>query len=182
MEDKLIIKKIKKRKEQGLEMLVNVYGGYILAIIRQNLYNLSNYEEECMDDVLMAIWNNIESFDESKNTFKNWIASVTRYKSIDYKRRYIRSLEEMEFDFNSIKDKQVIEEGILKEELRKELESLLDNLKPRDKELFIKHYLEDKKVEELSNEMGIKTDVIYNRLSRGRTKLRKLFGGVLREV
>lgn len=182
MEDKLIIKKIKRRKEQGIELLVDAYGGYILAIIRQNLYNLSSYEEECMDDVLMAIWDNIDRFDKSKNTFKNWIASVTRYKSIDYKRKYIRSLQEEEFDFNSIKDKQVVEEDILNEELRQEVESLLDNLKPRDKELFIKHYLEEKNIEELSNEMGVKTDVIYNRLSRGRTKLRKLFGGVLREV
>lgn len=182
MEDKLIIKNIKRKKEQGLEMLVNVYGGFILAIIRQNLYNLNYYEEECMDDVLMAVWNNIDRFDESKNTFKNWIASVTRYKAIDYKRKYIKSLAMEEVNLNSVKDKGYVEENILRKELCEEINTLLDTLKPRDKELFVKHYLEDKKVEELSNELGVKTHVIYNRLSRGRTKLREIFSGVLREV
>lgn len=177
MDDKLIIKRIEKRKEHGLEMLVNKYGGFITTIIRQNLNNLGTYEDECMDDVLLSIWNNIDRFDESKNTFKNWIASVTRYKVIDYKRKYIKTLYEDEFNLHNLKDNSVVEENILNEELREDIESLLANLKPRDKDLFIKHYLEEKDINYLSKEMGVKPEVVYNRLSRGRSKLRKLFAG-----
>ncbi|MGL5087161.1 MAG: sigma-70 family RNA polymerase sigma factor [Clostridium sp.] len=177
MEDKLIIKSIKRKNESGLEMLVNIYGGFIMAIIRQNSYNLGSYEDECMDDVLLSIWNNIDKYDQSKNSFKNWIASVTRYKVIDYKRKYIKILNEDEIGLHHLKDNLVVEENILKKELRMEIESLLDNLKPRDKELFIRHYLEEEELDYLSKDMGIKTEVLYNRLSRGRLKLRKLFVG-----
>lgn len=174
MDDKFIIKNIKRKKECGLEMLVNVYGGFIATIIRQNLNNLDRYEDECIDDVLLSIWNNINRFDESKNTFKNWIASITRYRIIDYKRKYIKTLNLEEVDINKLKDNSTIEDGLLKKELRDEIENLLSNLNPRDKDIFIKHYLEDKDIKILAKEMGVKTDNIYNRLSRGRKKLRVL--------
>lgn len=175
MEDELIIKNIKGKKEKGIELLVNFYGGFILTIIRQKLHNLNDYEDECMNDVLLAVWNNIDQFDSSKNTFKNWIASITKYKAIDYKRKYIKYLENKELDLNNAVDDFVIDEDILKKEVREELEELLSCLKPKDKELFIKHYLEDKKIAELSKEMNVKSEVLYNRLSRNRVKLRKLF-------
>lgn len=181
MEDKLIIKKIKRKNEKGLEGLIDKYGGFIKAIIRQKLYDLSNYEEECMDDVLMSIWNNIHRFDEKKNTFKNWIASVTRYRIIDYNRKYLRNreyistLDSEETHEKHLIDKAKVDENILTREFRNEIEDLLDNLKPRDKELFIKHYLEDKTVDNISKEMGVKSEATYNRLSRGRIKLRKIF-------
>ncbi|MGL4655464.1 MAG: sigma-70 family RNA polymerase sigma factor [Sarcina sp.] len=180
MEDKLIIKNIKRKKECGLEMLIDAYGLFIRTIIRQKLYNLSADEDECLDDVLMCIWNNINSFDEKKNTFKNWVASVTRYKVIDYNRKYLKSRDYIKIsstdnDIENIKDSRAkVDKKLLENELRDEINNLLDNLKLRDKELFIRHYLEEKSVEHISKETGEKTENIYNRLSRGREKLRKI--------
>ncbi|MGL5069343.1 MAG: sigma-70 family RNA polymerase sigma factor [Sarcina sp.] len=180
MEEKLIIKNIKRRKETGLEMFIDSYGMFIRTIIRQKLYNLSACEDECLDDVLMCVWNNIESFDDRKNTFKNWVASVTRYKVIDYNRKYLKSRDYIkysneEFNGDEVKDsKALIDTNLLNKELREEIDDLLDNLKPKDKELFIKHYLEDKTVDNLAKETGMKSENIYNRLSRGRNKLRKI--------
>ncbi|MGL4761084.1 MAG: sigma-70 family RNA polymerase sigma factor [Sarcina sp.] len=180
MEEKLIIKNIKRRKETGLEIFIDSYGMFIRTIIRQKLYNLSACEDECLDDVLMCVWNNIESFDDRKNTFKNWVASVTRYKVIDYNRKYLKSRDYIKYgneEFNGyeVKDsKALIDTNLLNEELREEIDDLLDNLKPKDKELFIKHYLEDKTVDSLAKETGMKSENIYNRLSRGRNKLRKI--------
>ena len=63
-----MIKYIKKKKEKGMELLIDNYRGIITAIIRKHLGVLINYEDECVDDVLMSIWNNIKRFDNSKNT------------------------------------------------------------------------------------------------------------------
>lgn len=82
----MMIKYIKKKKEKGMELLIDNYRGIITAVVRRYLGVLTNYEEECVDDVLMSVWNNIKSFDKSKNTFKNWICSVSKYKAIDYKK------------------------------------------------------------------------------------------------
>ena len=89
MEDKIIIKYIKKKKEEGLRLLIEAYGDYINTIVKNNLKDLSYYQEECINDILLSIWNNIDSYDKDKNTLKNWIGVISKYKTIDYKRKYL---------------------------------------------------------------------------------------------
>lgn len=55
MEDKIIIKYIKNKKEEGLRLLIEKYGDYINTIVRNNLKDLSYYQEECMNDILLSI-------------------------------------------------------------------------------------------------------------------------------
>lgn len=83
MEDKIIIKYLKKRKEKGIDMLLQSYGGLITSIVRKQLHDLENYHDECIDDILLAIWDNISTFD-NKGSFKSWIGSICKYKTIDY--------------------------------------------------------------------------------------------------
>ena len=52
---------------------------------------------------------------------------------------------------------------------------MLGCLKKDDRSLFIKLYIEDKKIEEVTKETGMSRDVIYNRLSRGKGKIKNLF-------
>ena len=40
------------------------------SIIQKHLASFEDVQEECMDDVLLAIWNHIEKYDEEKNTLK----------------------------------------------------------------------------------------------------------------
>lgn len=51
-----------------MELLIDNYRGIITAIVRKHLGVLINHEDECIDDVLMSIWNNIKRFGSSKNT------------------------------------------------------------------------------------------------------------------
>ena len=55
------------------------------------------------------------------------------------------------------------------------MERMLDSLKPVDRELFIRLYVEEQSMEEVSRETGIKKEVIYNRLSRSKRKLRRQY-------
>ena len=52
---------------------------------------------------------------------------------------------------------------------------ILNCLKKEDREIFIKLYIEEKEIEDISLDTGLKKDVIYNRLSRGRRKMRNIF-------
>lgn len=174
MEDSLIIKYIKNRKEEGLDMLIDKYSPIIKGVTRKYLFNLREYEEECLNDILLSIWNNIESFDAKKNTFRNWIISVSKYKAIDYKRKYLKELENLEIDLNLIRDSRSVETDILREELQEDVYALLKNLNHKDREVFIKYYIEELELKKISKVMNIKESTLYNRLSRGRKKLRKL--------
>lgn len=66
-------------------------------------------------------------------------------------------------------------ERLIDQELSDELEKMLRCLKPLDRQLFLKLYVEEKSVSQVSQETGMESSVIYNRISRGRKKIRKNF-------
>lgn len=177
MEDNIIIKYISQKNEEGLELLIERYGGLIVSIVRKHLLDFEDMHEECVDDILLAIWNNVKGFDEEKNTFKNWIGAISKYKAIDFKRKALKRPIEEEIQENYIESTVSIEENLLLEELRDEVKDIMENLPSKDREIFRRYYLEEKDMFEIGRELFLKPSVIYNRLSRGRKKLKSLFKG-----
>lgn len=165
---------LKSGNEKALEFVINVYGGLLKSIIRKHLTEFQSFQDDCLNDVFLAIWINICFFDESKNSFQNWICGIAKYKSIDYKRKYGKELKFSEISTLEIKDDKKCIDNISDKELSAEWESLLTCLKKEDRELFLKRYIEEIDIEELSQKAGIKKQNIYNKLSRVKTKLRNL--------
>lgn len=172
-----VVQHLKKRNEKALDFIISNYGGLMKSIVKKHLYQLEHVQDDCMNDILLAVWDNIDKFCEEKNTFKNWLAAIAKYKSIDYKRKYLRLLEQESIDEKNLESALTVDKRIIENELSYEFESLLNNLSKEDKELFIKYYVEEKDVDSIVREVGIKSSVIYNRLSRGRRKLRSIFTG-----
>ncbi len=171
--EKNYIKQLRLHNEKALAYVIDEYGGLIMSVIRKHLFYLPEKQEECFDDVLLKIWQNIESFDENKSTFRNWAAAVAKYQAIDYLRSYRKELQTV-----NIEDAVIVQEdhalaGMIEKEIDSEVEKMLECLKPQDRELFYKLYVEEKSMKQISCETGIKQEVIYNRLSRGRKKLRR---------
>ncbi len=169
MQDKLLIKYIKKKNPKGMDMLIDNYGGIITSVVRNHLGILINYEEECVNDVLLSIWQSIEGYDKDKNTFKNWICAIAKYKSINYRKKYLTKYEQTEIN-NEI---YYIDKDLIKLEINEDVEDILRCLNSKDKELFIKYYIEGYELEEIAKENQTNVTNLYSRLSRGRKKIKK---------
>lgn len=165
---------LKTKNEKALDYVIDTYGWIIKSVIKKHLYNLQSVQDECINDVLLGLWNNIDKFDENKSEFKNWIAGIAKFKAIDYKRKYLRELDNENVDDLNITVDDSINE-LLKNELSLEMQEMMNSLKEKDRELFYKLYVEEIEVDKVSQETGIKRDVIYNRVSRGKKKLRDIF-------
>ncbi len=129
--------------------------------------------EECLNDVLLNIWEHIDSFDEKRNSFKNWAAAIARYRAVDYLRKYRQKIQQIDIEEVEIAKEDAVLEGLLEQEAYRELKGLLKCLKEKDRSLFWKLYVEEKSMEEISRETGMDKTVIYNRISRGRRLIRK---------
>ena len=70
MQDKLIIKYIKKKKEVGMELLIDNYRGIVTSVVRKHLGVLINYEEECIDDVLYQYGTTLKALMKTKTNLK----------------------------------------------------------------------------------------------------------------
>lgn len=166
---------LRRKDEKALDYVVDIYGGIIKGVVKSYLYNLQSIQDECINDVFLGIWNNIECFDPERSTFKNWIIGIAKFKSIDYKRKYLKHIEYENID-NMNLAKEDFSEELIKDELSKEVEEMIGCLKEKDKQLFYKLYVEQKQVDEVSDDLGIKREIIYNRLSRAKKKIKELFG------
>lgn len=165
--DENFIPLLKKRNQAALYYAMQTYGGLVKSIIRRHL---QEEYEECMDDVFLSVWENISRFDPNKNSFKNWIAAIAKYKSIDYLRKARLFSEEIKED-TALSES--AEDAVLRMELQKDFQDILSVLPPEDREMFIAVYIEQEKPSAVAARHGIRTSALYNRLSRGKVKLRK---------
>ena len=86
--DREIVEGIKRKDENAFNILVDIYGGVIKSIVIYHMRGFLEYTDECINDVLLSVWNNIESYDSEKNSLKNWLGAIAKYKCIDYKKKY----------------------------------------------------------------------------------------------
>lgn len=161
------------KNEDALMYVIDEYGGLIKAVIRKNMSCLNGKQEECFNDVLLSVWEHIASFQPDKNSFKNWIAAIAKYKSIDYMRKHKYETDKIVYDEMENYELQSEDRlAILDNEISARTEELLSILKPQDREILIRIYANEEPVEQVSQELNIEKSVIYNRISRAKKKLR----------
>lgn len=163
-----MVEKIARRDEDAFGELLRLYAPLIKSIVRYHLKMLPMWQEDCINDVYFSLWQNITRFNPEKNSLKNWIGAVAKYRAIDYKRKYVvtETFEEAGFE----------DKAFLRRETEEETRELLSNLSEEDREIFVRRYIMDEDVGRISRALGKKSSAVYNRLSRGRRKLREIYG------
>lgn len=175
MNEENFITQLRLHNEEALEFVCMRYGGMIQAIVAKRLFYLKDMEEDCVNDILFAVWEHIDSYDEGKNTFANWLAAISRYKCIDYLRRRPGPQTHLPIEAAESVEEGSLLDRMIQRELSEQMESMLSCLKETDRELFLRLYVEEQELEQVSQDLGMEKPVIYNRISRARKKLRRLF-------
>ena len=83
--EKNYIRQLQLHNEKALMYVIDEYGGLLMAIIRKHLFRLPEKQEECFNDVLLKVWQNISEFDENLRTGRqplHGIAPLIIYASI----------------------------------------------------------------------------------------------------
>lgn len=167
------IVQIQQKNEDALGFVIQQYGWIIKTVAKKHLQQQPELTDECINDVLLAVWQHIASFDRSKSSFENWLAGVSRYKAIDCKRKYLKRIkeeplytaEETADATNSLRR--------LEEEINEEMREMLACLNKQDRGIFERMFWKGESVKEISASMGMKETAVYNHVSRGKKKLRK---------
>ncbi len=173
MNELTLINKIKHRDEEGLYEFIDRYGGIMKSVVAKILWQYPHLWDDAMNDAMLCIWENINSFDPSRSSFKNWCATVSKYRAIDILRVESRHKTESLEDLNVFDDSSI--DGNL------EVEEVLNALPPRDAEIFRSIFIEGNDYETTGEKLGMKTNTVYSRVSRGRKLLKKRRGDILNE-
>jgi RNA polymerase sigma-70 factor (ECF subfamily) len=80
----------------ALELAFDRYGGLAFGLAMRSLGDRGR-AEEVVQDVFLKAWDNFESFDESRGSFRTWLLTMVRNRSIDSLRgRWRRQRDESE--------------------------------------------------------------------------------------
>lgn len=160
MNERKLIKKIKKKDEKALVIFIDSYGKIIKGAISPILISHRELMDEALNDAVLAIWENIDSYDPKRSSFKNWCAGIGKYKAIDLLRKEIRH---QSVSLDKLGDKGKSDYIDLDER-----EEILSYLSPEDKILFEKLFIEGYSYDDIAKEEGVSKNALYNRVSRGR--------------
>lgn len=167
---------MKKRREEGILYVIETYGGLLSAIVRKRLFTAPDRVEECMNDIFLGIWRNIDCFDETKGSFEGWAAGVARLQAIDTLRKMKREFQTVPIEDIEIPQEDTAFRELTQQELSKETEEILGCLSEKDQELFRWIFIDEEEPEAAGKALGISRDNVYVRIFRGKQKIRGKFG------
>ncbi len=181
MEDEKILCLIRQNKEKGLEELQKKYHYFIEYLLWGVLGKYPQDMEECLNDIMLKLWNNLKSYDSNKASLKTYITHIVRNTAIDRIRKinrdesYIdKNMDMMQENFRENGSSKSAEEIVFTREDKQILIAELEKLSTLDKEIFLRKYYYLQRVEQIASEMNRSEKSIEGKLSRIRKKLKKI--------
>ncbi|EEV38676.2 sigma-70 family RNA polymerase sigma factor [Enterococcus casseliflavus EC20] len=169
MQDEEIIERIKKKDYAGLEELLAVYGDSMLRTIHSVLSQPHEVSErqDVANEVFYEVWQKIAAYQPERSRLITWLLLISRSRAIDHKRKLNkRSLEEKPVDDQEL----AIEESPLTKET---FLGFIENLEALDQRIFLLYYFYQESPETIAEQTDLNVSAIYNRLSRGRKRLKE---------
>lgn len=168
------IKELKNKNPKAMDFLVDNYSNLIFKVVISVLGSDKREESmECVNDVLLKVWEKIHYHDENKSKFSSWLIAVSKYNAIDYKRKFYKTDTQCNIDEIMLADERVIEEQLLHSESKEEILKAIKELGSPDKDIFIRKYFMGESLTEIGEKLNLSRSAVNNRLFRGRKLLKE---------
>lgn len=180
------------RETRALEALIRRFSREMSYFIRLVLDGVGTPQdaEECANDLFVAVWQEIESFDPARGSLRTWLTMRAKYIALDRRRQVQRrqvavmSLHSSEQSggSNGARSPEIAPmllaehnmEGMLEQrERREELRAALESLPELDRYLVYMRYFRLASTEEICAKTKLSRHAIDTRLWRARKALRE---------
>lgn len=87
-----LAQRIRERNPEALETLITRYSREVFYFIRLVLdgVGVAQDAEECVNDLFVAVWQEIDSFDPGRGTLRTWLTMRAKYIALDRRRQLCR--------------------------------------------------------------------------------------------
>jgi RNA polymerase sigma factor (sigma-70 family) len=193
--DEALYKGLVAREARALEALIRRYSremSYFIRIVLEGVGTLQD-AEECANDLFIAAWREIDSYDPARASLRTWLTMRAKYIALD-KRRQVQRRHAGVISLDGERKQSSGEsngsevpalylsdnsmEGLVEQqERREELEGALNELNSLDRRLVLMRYFQLTPTEQICAETGLTRQAIDTRLWRARKVLRDTLGG-----
>ena len=164
---------IRARNGDGMDALLLYFAPLIRYVVEPIAGEAE--AEDCVHDAAMRAWERIDSFDESKGSFKAWLTAIARNAALD-RARMRKRMEAGELDESIPDTAPTAEELLIKKERRQALLKALEGLHLWEKELFYRKYYYMQPTVQIAAELGMTERAVEGRLYRVKKKLAERLG------
>ena len=183
--DRKIIKLLKKSPEDGIKMVIDVYGSAVNTICKNILINLNSEDiEDAISDTFFKLWKNVDNFNVEKNkSLKSYIYAIARNTCFDKLKSFNCNTSLFDVDENDLGIDVNMEDEYSKLHNKKIIKTTLDNFKEPDRSIFILRYFYFEKVKVIASKLNLSEKKVENILYRSKTKLKEelIKGGIIYE-
>ena len=90
--DEDLVQRLHERDPEALETLISRYSREVFYFIRLVLdgVGVAQDAEECVNDLFVAVWQEIDSFDPGRGTLRTWLTMRAKYIALDRRRQLCR--------------------------------------------------------------------------------------------
>jgi RNA polymerase sigma-70 factor (ECF subfamily) len=173
-----IIKAVLDGDTESFRLLVQRYQKPIIRMIA-NLINDRHICEDVAQEVFLAAYKKLPSFDPARSSFSTWLFTIARNKSINVmKKRRIPSIGNPpeDPDFSEPVD------SLIRDELFIELDKALKSLNPGHRRALVLAEFENLPYEQIAQIEGVRIGTIKSRINRAKHRLRMVLDGIDRDI
>ena len=90
--DEDLVQRLQQHDPEALETLISRYSREIFYFIRLVLdgVGVAQDAEECVNDLFVAVWQEIGTFDSGRGTLRTWLTMRAKYIALDRRRQLVR--------------------------------------------------------------------------------------------
>ena len=167
-EDACIIRAVLEGDTESFRLLVQRYQKPVIRMIA-NLINDRHICEDIAQEVFLAAYKKLQSFNPARSSFSTWLLTIAKNKSINaMKKKRILSVSNPPEnpDFSEPAD------SLIRDELFIKLDRALQSLNPGHKRALVLAEFENLPYEQIAQIEGVRIGTIKSRISRAKRRLK----------
>jgi len=176
--ESLLLQRLKAGEEGAFNEIYNFYAPSLTSFAAARLTSLDE-ANDIIHDLFVHLWQDREhiTINVSLGAF---LFTAIRYRIIDHirknstKKRYAEAIAKL-----PIHDQEETENKIFEKELRERLDTAINQLSPRTREVFKLSRFEHLSVKEIAEQMNVSEQTVKNQLTTALAQLRTVLGKVM---
>jgi RNA polymerase sigma-70 factor (ECF subfamily) len=144
--------------DESMRALLRAYGGGLYGFALKRLGD-AGLAEEVVQEVMVRIWRNADTFDDRRGTFRSWLYQIATNVVVDMHRRRGSRPVLAELSVEPAADDESIED----EMERWQLQSAIANLRPEHREVIALVHFEGLKLREAAEQLRIPVGTVKSR-------------------
>ncbi len=186
IKDDVLLKKLHKEPDIGMEILINQYAGLVYAVVRSKLSTSTFCDvdiENCVSDVFSEFYCDLNKYNPRLGSIKSWLCVIAKHNALDYLRKYYKEVENISLysdeSYAQYADEFSVEGNFEKDSVRIELMKAVKNLGEPDCEIIVRKFYLSQSSKEIADKLDMTVSNVDTRTHRAIKKLRDKLGGIL---